>query len=198
MDYPPARMAAPRKSVTIASTTAKEADVTLTQALGVRRGDRDVVALQVANTMLSGEGTGSMLFRDVRSTHGYVYSIDSALDVGETDSTFALTFASDPKDVERAQKLAAAAIERLRTSPPSEADVAPAKAMLLASYTVSLDSYDSVASQLLESTEMGLDAGDLNRYYTQVIATSPQDVMRAMRRWIDPAHFTRVVIAPSQ
>lgn len=199
MNYPPIRKSnhAP-KSVTIASTTAKQAQVTLTQTLRVRRGEADAVALDVANTMLSGEGTGSMLFRDVRKNHGYVYSIDSSLDVSDTGATFALTFASDPKNVDRAQSVAAATIERLRRVPPSAADLALAKAMLLSSYTVSLDSYDGIAQDLLDATEDGIDANDLGRYYAQVLATTPKDVQRAMQRWIDPARFTRVIVAPSQ
>lgn len=61
----------------------------------------------------------------------------------------------------------------------------------------SLDSYDTVASDLLHATEDGLDANDLSDYYARVIATTPQDVVRAMNRWIDPKRFTRVVVTPS-
>jgi zinc protease len=201
MEYPPVKDAraakhAP-KSVTIASTTSKQADVTLTQSIGVRRYDRDAVALDIANTMLSGEGTGSMLFRDVRKRHGYVYSIDSALDIRDTSATFALTFAADPGNVDRAQVLAANTIQRLRRAAPSAADVALAKAMLLSTYTVALDSYDGVASDLLVGALSGIDANERARYYAQVIATTPEEIQRAMNRWIDPARFTRVIVAPS-
>lgn len=197
MAYPPIKGAAPKKSVTIASTTTTQADVSLTQPLRLRRGDRDAVVLQLANTMLSGEGTGSMLFRDVRSEHGFVYSIDSSLDVTDTGSTFALTFASDPKNVDRAQRAAAATIDRLRQYPPSVSDLTAAKAMLLSKYVVGLDSYSSVAGDLLRSTEDGIDANDVSRYYALVLATTPQDVMHAMKRWIDPAHFVRVLVVPA-
>jgi zinc protease len=198
MDYPPVAFTRKvEKSVTIASTTAKQSDVTLTQPLRVRRGDRDAVALELANTMLSGEGTGSLLFRDVRVAHGYVYSIDSSVDVGDSSSTFSLTFASDPKNVERAAGTASATIERLRRTAPTLDELALAKAMLLSNYTVGLDSYSGVAHDLLVSTADGIDSNDRTRYYAQVIATTPQDIMRAMKRWIDPARFTRVIVAPA-
>ncbi len=197
MAYPPVRHTQRTgTSTTIRSSTNKQADVTLTQAFGLRRGNRDVVALDLANTMLSGEGTGSMLFHDVRKQHGYAYSIDSSLNVSESGSTFVLTFASDPKNVNAAQNAASASLERLRKYPPSAADLALAKAMLLSSYTVSLDSYNGVARNLLTSAQDGLDANDVTRFYARVIATTPQDVQRAMDHWIDPKKFTRVIVAP--
>lgn len=199
MDYPDlhgGRGVPTAKSTTITSTTNKQADVTLTQRLSLRRGDRDVVALDLANTMLSGEGTGSMLFHDVRKTHGYVYSIDSSLRVTESGSTFALNFASDMKNVDAAQGAATATLQRLRQLPPSDADLTLAKAMLLARYAMSLDSYDGVASRLLAAARNRSGSNDLSRYYARVIATTPQDVQRAMNRWIDPGTFTRVIVAP--
>ncbi len=186
----------PSRSTTVTSTTTQQADVTLTQRVPLRRGEQDVIALQLANTMLSGEGTGSMLFNDVRKDKGYVYSIDSDLSVSQTGSTFQLTFASDPKNVDAAQRTAARTLERLRRFPPSDSDLALAKAMTLSNFIVSVDSYDGLATELLASAEDGVDANGLSRYYSQVLATSPKDVQRAMQRWIDPSKFTRVIVAP--
>ncbi len=196
MAYPSVKGKVRSTSTTIASATVKQSQVTLTQRLPLRRGNGDLVALEVANTMLSGEGTGSMLFRDVREAHGYVYSIDSALNAGRNGSTFSLAFAADPKNVSAAQRTAFATIERLRAMPPSASDLALAKAMLLSNYTVSLDSYGAVADELLIDLRDGIDDNDVTRYYDRVLAVTPADVQRAMRRWIDPAHFTRVIVAP--
>lgn len=196
LDYPPIDGRTGGESTTIVSATATQSEVTLSQHIDLRRGDRDVVALQLANTMLSREGTGSMLFQNVRKEHGYVYSIGSSLDVGANGSTFNVTFASDPKNENPAQQAATATIERLRRFPPSASQLALAKAMTLSHYFVSLDSYSSVAHDLLQTAELGLDANDVSRYYTRVLAVSPADVQRAMKRWIDPQKFARVVIAP--
>ncbi|MDE2480882.1 MAG: insulinase family protein [bacterium] len=197
MAYPPIKHTQRPSSTTIASNTSKQSDVTLTERVPLHHGDDDLVALDVANTMLSGEGTGSMLFRDVRKAHGYVYSIDSNLDVGDSGATFLVEFAADPKNVAAAQRTAYATIERLRRLPPTAQDLALAKAMLLSNYTVSLDSYSAVASTLLDDVEHGVNDNDVTRYYRRVLAVTPADVQRAMRRWIDPKRFTRVILAPS-
>lgn len=195
-DYPEVRSNGQRTSTTIASPTAQQATVTLSQHLDLRRGDRDVVALYLANTMLSGEGTGSMLFHDVRKAKGYVYTIDSNLDVSDTGSTFQVEYASDPNKVDPAQHSAAQTIQRLRRYAPNDADLALAKAQLLADYVVELDTYNGVASQLLHDTEEGVDSNGTARFYARVLATTPQDVQRAMQRWIDPSKFKRIVVAP--
>ncbi len=197
MEYPPVKHPRKPTTTTIRSATNKQSDVTLSQHLPLRHGDKDLVALDVANTMLSGEGTGSMLFRDVRKEHGYVYSIDSNLHVGDTGSTFSLEFASDPKNVDRAQKAAVATLDRLRALPPTADELALAKAMLLSNYTVSLDSYGAVADTLLFDVRDGIDDNDVTRYYTRVLAVTPAQVQRAMKRWIRPSSFTRVIVAPS-
>ena len=194
--YPPLKQKSSGGTTTVTSTTSKQSDVTLTQRIPLKRGDSDVIALQLANTMLSGEGTGSMLFTDVRKQKGYVYSIDSELQVTQQSSTFQVTYQSDPKNVNAAQRTAAATLERLRRFPPNASDLALAKAMLLSSYLVSIDSYNSVAREMLYSTEDGVDANTVARYYSRVLATKPLDVQRAMRRWIDPAKFARVIVAP--
>ena len=48
---------------------------------------RDYVALLLANTILSGEGSGSLLFQNLRTRHGYVYSVDSSISVAVITGT---------------------------------------------------------------------------------------------------------------
>jgi zinc protease len=196
--YPRVKTKSSVGSTTVSSTTSKQADVTLTQRITLRRGDKDIVALELANTMLSGEGTGSMLFTDVRKAKGYVYSIDSDLSVTSGGSTFELTFASDPKNVNAAQRAASQTLQRLRSFPPNASDLALAKAKLLSTFIVSVDSYDGVARELLLATEDGMDANSLSKYYARVLSTTPAEVQSAMQRWIDPAKFARVIVAPQQ
>ncbi len=183
-------------SVTVKSASAKQSSVTLTQALALHRGDPDVVALELANTILSGEGTGSLLFRNVREAKGYVYSIDSSFDVSRSGATFSIDFASDPKNVQHAQTAALAEIERMRHDVLPVQTLQQAKALLIARDIVELDTYNGVADDLLSSAESGIDANDTYQYYTRLLSTTPQNLRDAMRRWIDPAHLSRVVVAP--
>jgi len=137
----------------VKSASAKQSSVTLTQAIALHRDDPDVVALQLANTILSGEGTGSLLFRSVREQKGYVYSIDSSFDVSRSGATFSIDFASDPKNVDHAQNAALAQIERMRREVLPVETLEQAKALLIARDIVALDTYGGVAADLREDIE---------------------------------------------
>lgn len=194
--YPVLHAGKKATSVTVASPTNKQSDVTLSQVIGLHRGDRDAIAIQLANTLLSGEGTGSLLFRDVRTRAGLVYSIDSDAQIGRTGSTFSVSFASDAKNVARAQAAADAAIEGLRTDLLPVQDVQRAKALLLAQGILQLDTYNGVADELLQTSIDGISANDMYRYYTRLLAITPEQIRSAMRKWVDPKRFSRVVVEP--
>lgn len=184
------------RSVTVTSPASTQSDVTLTQVIDVHRGDADYIPLQLADTVLSGEGPGSMLFRDVREKRGYVYDISSNMDIGRTSSTFSIDFASDPKNVERAQAAAVAVVKRLQTTPLAVEDLQRAKALLLAQRVLPLDSYDGIASDILDAARSGLTPGQSDAFWTDLLQTTPDQVEAAMRRWVRPNQFTRVMVAP--
>jgi zinc protease len=185
-----------KKSVTVTSAASRQSQVTLTQVIGVRSGSFDAVALDLANTILSGEDTGSMLFRDVRTNKGYVYSIDSSVDVGESSSTFSIDFASDPKNAARAQTAAVAVIQHLRTTPLPLVELQRAKALLLAQRVLPLDSYSGLADDLLQAATYGYTRAGADWYWRNLIEITPTQLRDAMHRWIDPNRFVRVTVAP--
>lgn len=186
------------ESVTVKSAANVQSQVTLTQTIDVRRGDFDDIPLQLANTILSNEGTGSLLFEDLRKRRGYVYSVDSSMSIGRSESTFTINFASDPKNVTRAQAAAVADLRQLTRTPLPAVDVQRAKALLLAQRVLPLDSYGGVASDILDNAQYGLTNRDADAFWTQLLATTPTQIRDAMRRWIRPDHFVRVVVAPER
>jgi zinc protease len=185
------------KSVTVTSPTSTHSEVTLTQVINVHRGNPDAIALQLADTMLSGEGTGSMLFRDLRTQRGYVYEVDSSMDIGRSSSTFSIDFASDSKNVARAQAAAVAEIRRLETDLVPDIDLQRAKALLLAQRVLPLDSYNGIAADILDSAQSGTTVADEDSFWITLLRTTPEQVRSAMRRWIKPDAFSRVIMAPS-
>ena len=193
--YPRVR-AKQSRSVTVTSPTSTQSQVTLTQVINVHRGDADYIPLQLADTILSGEGTGSMLFRDVREKRGYVYDISSNMDIGRTSSTFSIDFASDPKNVARAQAAALADIKRLQTALIPLEDLQRAKALLLAQRVLPLDSYQGIASDILDTARSGATRSDDDAFWNDLLQTTPAQIRAAMRRWVRPDGFTRVMVAP--
>lgn len=193
--YPRVKSSA-KESVTVSSPSSTHSEVTLTQIINVHRGDADAIALALANTMLSNEGTGSMLFRDLRTAKGYVYDVDSSVDIGRSSSTFSIDFASEPKNVNLAQAAAIADIRRLQTALVPVIELQRAKALLLAQRVLPLDSYDGIASDILDTARNGLTPQDDAAFWNSLLETTPQQLREAMRRHVHPDAFSRVIVAP--
>jgi zinc protease len=185
------------QNFTVSSSASVQASVTLTQVINVHpKNMADRIALELANTILSGQGTGSLLFRDVRTAKGYVYSIDSSLDIGKTSSTFSVEFASDPSNARKAEAEAVAVIRRLQNVPLPLEDVQRAKALLLAQQVLPLESYSGVASNMLDDATSGYTRNDSDLYWAMLLDTTPTQLRDAMRKWIDTSRFVRVTVQP--
>jgi zinc protease len=183
-------------SVTVKSAENTQSQVTLKQLVSMRRSDADYVPLLLANTILSGEGTGSMLMQDLRTRHGYVYSVDSEVDPGPTGTEFTISFASEPANVDRAEAAALSVIRRLQRDPLPVVELQRAKAMLLAQRTLPLDSYAGVAADLIAGADDGyVNDGKSAWFWRALVQTTPAQLQHAMQR-IDAGHFARVIVAP--
>ncbi len=195
--YPDIKQTATKAaSVTVKSPSNVQSQVTLKEVLHLRSYDNDYVALQLANTILSGEGTGSMLFRELRTHRGYVYGVDSNLSSQPEGAEFSISFASEPRDVNPAESAAIAIIKRLQQTPLPAVELQRAKASLLAKKVLPLDSYEGVASDMLAGASEGFTGDVSDRWFWQaLLAITPGELERAMRR-IDTGRFVRVVVEP--
>ncbi|MBV8245578.1 MAG: insulinase family protein [Candidatus Eremiobacteraeota bacterium] len=195
--YPPIKdVTTKAQTVTITSATNTESEVTLKQRFKMRRTDADYVPLLLANTILSGEGTASMLTKNVRTHFGYVYHIDSDVSVGSDGGEFVIAYASAPKDVNRADAAAIAVVKRLQSAPLPDVELQRAKALLLAQRVLPLESYDGLADDLLSGVNEGYtNTGSDERFWNALVSTTPTQLQRAMQL-IDADHFLRVIVSP--
>jgi zinc protease len=185
-----------QRTVTVKSPSLAQSQVTLKEVLPMRLGDPDYAALLLANTILSGEGTGSLLFKELRIRDGYVYSADSKFDVDEDGATFSISYASDPKDVDRAQAAAVAILRRLQSVPLDDVELERAKALLAARRILPLDSYDGIARNVLTRTSAGETPVQADAFWHKVLALTPVQLQSAMRRKLQPDAFVRVILEP--
>jgi zinc protease len=184
------------RAVTVKSASVDQSSVTLKALFAMKRSDRDYVPLLLANTMLSGESTGSLLFEELRTHRGYVYSVSSNVTVNATGGEFSVSYASDPKNVRAANAEVKAIVKRLQAAPLAAVELQRAKALLLSARILPLDSYSGVADDLLSGPRYGYDAGGAETgFWSALVRTTPADVERAMRR-IDPDRFVQVIVEP--
>jgi len=186
-----------RQTITIKSPSLTQSQVTLKEILPMRLGDPDYAALLLANTILSGEGTGSLLFKELRIRDGYVYRVDSKFSIDQDAATFSISYASDPKDVDRAQAAAVAILRHLQSVPLDDVELERAKALLTADRVLPLDSYDGIARNLLTATDAGETPAQTGAFWRKVLALTPAQLRAAVRRKLNPDAFVRVVLEPA-
>ncbi|HEY9181187.1 MAG TPA: insulinase family protein, partial [Candidatus Baltobacteraceae bacterium] len=198
--YPRIAMNGP-KSVNVPSADAKQSTVKLTELLAVHQDDPRFIALELANTILTGEGTGSELFDDLRKNTGYVYSVGSTLDIGKVRSTYQFTFAADPKNADIAAARLLADVRHLQTDLVSDDELTRAKETVLARSVLPLASYGSIAAQLLASAS-GTRTLETQAYaktggaWDTLLSITPRQIRDAMARWVRVQDFVRVTITP--
>jgi zinc protease len=192
-----ARKATKSETVTVKVATNVQSEVTLKQVFAMRRSDPDYVPLLLANTILSGEGTGSLLFEELRTRRGYVYSADSGFSVDRNEAEFSVSFASDPKNVSRANAAVVAIIKRLQNHALPAVELQRAKALLLAERVLPLDSYFGVADDILRGASDGYVDADEAWFWAALLQTTPAQLQHALRR-IDADHFLRVIVEPDR
>ncbi len=186
------------RTVTVKSATNAQSEVTLKQVFRMSREDADYVPLLLANTILSGEGTGSLLFEELRTRRGYVYSTDSDLRVDSTGAEFSISYASDAKNVAPANAALIAIVKRLQTHALPAVELQRAKALLLAQRVLPLDSYTGVADDMLSGSKVGLAfTGSEQYFWDALLRTTPAQVQHALHR-IDADHFLRVIVEPDK
>ena len=185
------------ETVTVKVATNVQSEVTLKQVFAMRRSDADYVPLLLANTILSGEGTGSLLFEELRTRRGYVYSTDSDFTVDRNEAEFSVSFASDPKNVGRANAAVVAIIKRLQSHALPAVELQRAKALLLAERVLPLDSYSGVADDMLRGAKDGYVNASEGWFWAALLQTTPAQLQHALRR-IDADHFLRVIVEPDR
>lgn len=184
-------------SFTIPATGRVQDLVILAQTLRLQRSDKDVPALQVANSALSGGFYASILFQDLRQKTGYVYSVNSGFELGRTRSTFDVVYGADPSNVAKTNALIVEDLQRLQSQPLTRDRMQIAKALLLGSAATEQESYGGIAGALLSNVVDDLPLDYQLRAARAELAATPRQVQSAVKRWVRPDGFAQVIIGPA-
>ena len=195
--YDPAVPRNAPSQVVIPATGRIQADVTLAQTVPITYRDASYPVLQLANAALTGGAFGSVLYHDVREVHGYAYSVDSSFSGSHNRTMFSVNFGAYPQNAGNAERLIVNDLMALQTKALPADRLIRAKALIIGELPVRQESFDGVASQLLQYslTERPLDQDRISAR-TQ-FAASGEAVRAALAKYLRPKAFARVVVAPA-
>lgn len=168
----------------------------LVQVSALTRTSPDYAALSVANASLGGSGS-AILFHDVRDVHGLVYGVYSELGFDRNRSTFTIDYASDPQKILPAQSLIMSDVKNLAANGLAANDLVRGRVELVSRIPMRAASFSGIASQLLSFAHFGLPLDQATIDARHEIAVTNAQVVAAVRRWIRPDDFVRVILGPA-
>ena len=169
----------------------------LTGEHAIDHGAPDAYALDVLSPIL-GSTPSSRLQQNLRERHSYMYSGFPALISWQPSPFPSLLYGWAPVN---AAKTDSALIEWLgelrgmRDRPPSADEMANARRYVIGSLIGQIETDDGVADRLVYLRRNGLPLDYYDHYTAAIDQVTPDDVLAAARRYIDPDHLVIVVVA---
>ena len=162
--------------------------------LGTERSNPDYYALSVMNEIFSG-GFGSRVFQEVRTKLGLAYSVSGNFSASyDHPGIFYVEAATKSATTVATTQALLAEINRLKTDPPTAAEMKDAKDQVLNSF---IFHYDTPAKTLQEQVTLafyGYPADTLEKYRAGIEKVTSADVARVANKYIDASKLAIIVV----
>jgi zinc protease len=170
--------------------------VQLAEEIPMNRFDPDYYPLELGQYVLGGGFYATRLYRDLRETTGYVYTVSNQLDAGRTRTAFTVKYASEPANVSKARALVQRDLSDMQQHDVTPAELQQAKALLLRQIPLAESSEARIAAGLLGRAVVGLPLDEpilaARRYYEMLAV----QVRAAFAKRIRPNDLVEVVQGP--
>ncbi len=166
--------------------------------IGISRSNPDFYAVYVMNYILGGGGFSSRLMREIRDNQGLAYSIYSSLDSRLYTGAFKVVMQTKNENSNRAIEGILKELERIRSEPVSDKELAEAKSYLMGSFPLRFDTNKKVVSQLTYVEYYSLGLNYFKEFPKKIEAVTKEDVLSAARKYIDPARYILVIVADQE
>ena len=162
--------------------------------LGTERNNPDYYALSVMNEIFSG-GFGSRVFQDVRTKLGLAYSVGGSYGASyDHPGMFTVAAATKSASTVAATKAMLDEVSRLKSDPPTEAELHNAKDQVLNSFIFNYDSREKTLSEQVVLSLYGYPSDFLEKYKDGIERVTAADVTRVANKYIDTSKLAIVVV----
>jgi zinc protease len=162
--------------------------------LGTERSNPDYYALSVMNEIFSG-GFGSRVVQNVRTKLGLAYSVGGSFGAAyDHPGIFRVEAATKSQSTVAATQAMLAEIGRLKTDPPTPAELNKAKDQVLNSFIFHYDSPDKTLNEQVVLAFYGYPADTLEKYKSGIEKVTAADVTRVANKYIDVSKLAVVVV----
>jgi zinc protease len=176
-------------------------DKDLTQAtvvlghVGINRKNPDFYAVAVMNYILGGGGFSSRLVNRIRDEQGLAYDVDSGFEADVMPGPFSVRLQTRNAAANEAIASVFQEIKRIRTEPVGYQELADAKAYLIGSFPLRLDTTGKLAGLLTVVELHGLGLNYFEDYPKAIEAVTKEDVLRVAQKYLNPDLYALVIVA---
>ena len=165
-------------------------------ASGPYRKDPEYIADTLANSALGQFGLGGRIGKVVREESGLAYYASSSLNAGIGPGSWAISAGVNPTNVQKARDLICGEIARFIDKGVTRGELADSQSNFIGRLPLSLESNSGVAGALLniERYDLGLDY--FLRYPDMVRSVTPEQVLTAVRKYLDPERLAIAIAGP--
>jgi zinc protease len=165
---------------------------------GIRRDHPDYYSLVIVNQILSGS-FGARLFSNIRSKQGLAYDVHGGVGL-EWDHPGMAVLSMSTKTQTTGKGIDALISEsrKMVSNPPTEEEVANAKASILNSFVFSVDSPSKILGKYLTYEYYGYPSTWLKTFRQGIEQVTVAQVREAAKRHLRPQDFAILVVGPRE
>jgi zinc protease len=184
-----------RRVILVDRPKAAQTELRIAQ-VGVPRTHPDRTRLGLLNAILGGKFT-SRLNLNLRERHGFTYGVTSRFVDRRGPGPFVIAAAVANDVAGAAAREALAEVERLRSEPVGETELAETRDYMLGVFPYTLQTHADVLGRLAELTLWGLPDDHYERALASVAETTSEDLLDLARRHLHPDRAILVAVGPT-
>jgi zinc protease len=194
----PARMLKKPRAIDKKTVQLIEKDLTQSTIVlghgGISRTNPDFYSVTVMNHILGAGGFSSRLMDSIRDKQGLAYGIMSHYEARAMPGSFWINLQTKTETTNQAITGVLSEIKALRESPVTDQELAEAKAFLIGSFPLRMDSTAKLAHLLaqVEFFELGFEY--FSQYPKWIDRVTKEDVQRVAKQYLNPQHYALVVV----
>lgn len=163
--------------------------------IGIDKDAPDLHAVRVMNWILGGGGFNSRLVREVRSNRGLAYSVYSYYQIGRRlPGPFIAGTETKAGSTLETIRLMRREMEKLRSVPVSNAELALARESLVNSFVFAFTDSHEIVKRQLRLDYFDYPEDYLQTYREKILAVTARDVQEAARRHLHPDRQVLVLV----
>ncbi len=194
---PPEQVPVARKIVIVDRPDLAQARIILGHE-GIARANPDRIAASLMNTTLGGGGFSSRLMETLRAEAGLTYTVGSGFGLRRHPGPFVVSTFTRVPEVRRVLDLTLEEIERMRQDPPSQDELAAARALSVGNFSLGLETSAAVMSALVNLEIYRLPQDSLDTYRSRIRATTSEDTARMASQLLHPDRAVIVLVGPAE